>query len=71
MIDQIRCCFYNTERHIPRVVGEAVLLGLGAYLYLVGVTWSTLERAAIALVILVLIFQRQIVSGLTAGAVKG
>jgi trehalose/maltose transport system permease protein len=59
----------NNERTVP--VGIAVMSGASAY----ELPWGNIMAASVIvtvpLVILVLIFQRRIVSGLTAGAVKG
>jgi trehalose/maltose transport system permease protein len=59
----------NNQRTVP--VGIAVMSGASAY----ELPWGNIMAASVIvtvpLVILVLIFQRRIVSGLTAGAVKG
>jgi trehalose/maltose transport system permease protein len=59
----------NNQRTVP--VGIAIMSGASAY----ELPWGNIMAASVIvtvpLVILVLIFQRRIVSGLTAGAVKG
>jgi len=59
----------NNERTVP--VGIAVMSGASAY----ELPWGNIMAASVIvtvpLIILVLFFQRRIVSGLTAGAVKG
>jgi trehalose/maltose transport system permease protein len=59
----------NNQRTVP--VGIAVMSGASAY----ELPWGNIMAASVIvtvpLVVLVLIFQRRIVSGLTAGAVKG
>lgn len=59
----------NNQRTVP--VGIAVMSGASAY----ELPWGNIMAASVIvtvpLVVLVLVFQRRIVSGLTAGAVKG
>ena len=60
---------------VSAILTEAILSFLGAGLGTETPTWGNIMAASVIvtvpLIILVLFFQRRIVSGLTAGAVKG